>query len=110
MAVKVTKGQICDGTISKHKCHQEYYLCGKFHAFYEKAHDFWVLPLYYDISGGTSERKRIAINGYVLAIKKILLIYKFPLYKNGWYSQRTFHLAENMDAKDVYGKILMLGD
>ena len=37
MAIKVTKGQICNGTISKKLCHGEYYLCGKFHAFiYEK--------------------------------------------------------------------------
>ena len=32
----VTKGQISDGTISKNKCHQEYYLCKKFHAFMKK--------------------------------------------------------------------------
>ena len=31
MAVKVTKGQICNGTISKIRFHKEYYLCGKFH-------------------------------------------------------------------------------
>jgi len=36
MAVKVTKGQICDGTISKNTCYQEYYLCGKFHDFMKK--------------------------------------------------------------------------
>jgi len=36
MAVKVTKSQICDGTISKNKCHQEYYLCIKLYAFMEK--------------------------------------------------------------------------
>jgi len=36
MAVKVAKGQICNGTISKNKCHQEYYLCRKFHAFMKK--------------------------------------------------------------------------
>jgi len=39
MAIKVTKGQICDGTISKNKCHQGYYLCEKFH-YYEKVHNF----------------------------------------------------------------------
>ena len=31
MAVKVTKGQICDGSISKKLCHKEYNLHGKFH-------------------------------------------------------------------------------
>ena len=31
MAVKATKGQICNGTISKIRFHKEYYLCGKFH-------------------------------------------------------------------------------
>ena len=30
MAVKITKGQICDGTLSKN-CHKEYNLYGKFH-------------------------------------------------------------------------------
>ena len=50
MAVKVTKGQICDGTISKNKCHQEYYLHGNFHAFMKKCTILPTLravPLYY---------------------------------------------------------------
>jgi len=43
MTVKVTNGQICIGTISKIYCHQEYYLCEKFHAciilhLYQKVH------------------------------------------------------------------------
>ena len=33
MAIKVAKGQISDGTISKSACHKEYYLSGKFHSF-----------------------------------------------------------------------------
>ena len=37
MAIKVTKGQISDGTVSKNTCHKEYYLCGKFlHSFMKK--------------------------------------------------------------------------
>ena len=36
MAVKVTKGQLSNGTISKITCHEEYYLCGKFHSFMKK--------------------------------------------------------------------------
>ena len=31
MAIKVTKGQICNGSISKKLCHKEYNLYGKFH-------------------------------------------------------------------------------
>ena len=31
MALKVTKGQICDGSISKNICHEEHNLYGKFH-------------------------------------------------------------------------------
>ena len=31
MAVKVTRGKICDGSILKNSYHKEYYLCGKFH-------------------------------------------------------------------------------
>ena len=41
MAIKVT--------LSKNACHQEYYLCGKFHDFTKKVHDlvnFGVAPLY----------------------------------------------------------------
>ena len=30
--INVTNGQVCDGTISKSTYHEEYYLCGKFHA------------------------------------------------------------------------------
>ena len=33
MAIKVTKGQISNGTTSKNTCIEEYYLCGKFHGF-----------------------------------------------------------------------------
>ena len=50
MAVKVTKGQICSGTISKIKCHKEYYLYGKFHTFFTNSTEcliFWTMPLYY---------------------------------------------------------------
>ena len=36
MAIKVTKGQISDATISKNTCHVDYYLCGKFHSFMKK--------------------------------------------------------------------------
>ena len=36
MAIKVTKGQNCDGTIPKNACHVENCLCGKFHAFMKK--------------------------------------------------------------------------
>ena len=42
MAVKVTKGQISDGTISKNTCIEEYYLCGKFHGFMKK---YTILPI-----------------------------------------------------------------
>ena len=31
MALEVTKGQICDGSISKNIYHEEHNLCGKFH-------------------------------------------------------------------------------
>ena len=37
MAIKVNKGKICNGTISKNTCHQEYYFCGKFHGFTKSA-------------------------------------------------------------------------
>ena len=50
MAIKVIKGQICDGTISKNKYHQEYYLHGKFHVFTKKCTILPILgavPLYY---------------------------------------------------------------
>ena len=43
------KGQICDGAISKNTCHEEYYLCGKFHAFMKKCMIWlilWATPLY----------------------------------------------------------------
>ena len=36
MIVKVTKGEIWSGTISKNWFHQEYYLCGKFHTCIKK--------------------------------------------------------------------------
>ena len=36
MAIKVTKGHICDGTTSKNTCHHEYYLCGKFYGLMKK--------------------------------------------------------------------------
>ena len=42
MAVKVTKGQISDGTISKITCIEDYYLCGKFHGFMKKCTIFWL--------------------------------------------------------------------
>ena len=50
MAVKVTKGQICSGTISKIKCHKEYYLCEKLHTFFTNSTGcliFWTIPLYH---------------------------------------------------------------
>ena len=50
MAVKVTKGQISHGTISKNTCIEEYYLCGKFHGFMKKCTILPILgatPLYY---------------------------------------------------------------
>ena len=49
MAIEVTKGQICDVTISKNTCHEEYYLCVKFHAFMKKCMIWLILgatPLY----------------------------------------------------------------
>ena len=36
------KGQPSDGTISKNACHEEYYLCGKFHGFMKKC---TILPI-----------------------------------------------------------------
>ena len=42
MAIKIIKGQICDGTISKNTCHEEYYLCGKFPAFMKK-YTVWLM-------------------------------------------------------------------
>ena len=36
MAVKFTKGQICNGTISKNICHKEYNLHGNFHTCFTK--------------------------------------------------------------------------
>ena len=51
MAIKVTKGQIRDGTIS---CYKEYYSCGKFHSFMKSAQycRFWgAMPLYYNVTG-----------------------------------------------------------
>jgi len=47
MAVKVTKGKIYDGTISKNKCHEEYYLGGNFHAFMKKCTILGAVPLHY---------------------------------------------------------------
>ena len=46
MAVKVTKGQISDGTISENTCIEDYYLCGKFHGFMKKCTIFWLCRLY----------------------------------------------------------------
>ena len=49
MAVKVTKGQICNGTISEIRYHKEYYLCGKFHNCFTKGTKcliFGAMPLY----------------------------------------------------------------
>ena len=40
MAVKFTKGQICNGTISKSICHKEYNLHGKFHTCFTKCTTF----------------------------------------------------------------------
>ena len=42
MAVKVTKGQISDGTISENTYIEDYYLCGKFHGFMKKYTIFWL--------------------------------------------------------------------
>ena len=42
MAVKVTKSQISDGTISENTCIEECYLCGKFHGFMKKCTIFWL--------------------------------------------------------------------
>ena len=36
MALKITKGQICDGSISKNMCDEEHNLCGKFHNCFTK--------------------------------------------------------------------------
>ena len=36
MAIKVTKGQISDGTMLQNTCHEEYYLYGKFHSCMKK--------------------------------------------------------------------------
>ena len=50
MAVKVTKSQLSDGTIPKNECHEEYYLCGKFHVFMKKCTTLPILgamPLYH---------------------------------------------------------------
>ena len=48
MAVKVTKGQICTGTIEKFDvmCHKEYYLFGKFHTCIKSAHKVPFLVLW----------------------------------------------------------------
>ena len=46
MALKVTKGQICDGTISKNWCHQEYYLCRKFHTYIKNSTGWYYATLY----------------------------------------------------------------
>jgi len=43
MAIKVTKGQISDGTISKNTFHMEYYLCGKFQSFMKKGNILSIL-------------------------------------------------------------------
>ena len=59
MAVKVTKGQLSDGTISKNACHEEYYLCGKFRGFTKKC---TILP----ILGAT----RYTMNPYI-KVKKL---------------------------------------
>ena len=43
MALKVTKGQICDGSISKNICREEHNLCGKFQLYHkvDKMLIFW---------------------------------------------------------------------
>ena len=41
MAIKATKGQLSDGTISKNTCVKEYYLSGKFHGFMHNIANFW---------------------------------------------------------------------
>ena len=40
MAVKVTTGQVSNGTISQNACIEEYYLYGKFHGFMKSAQSF----------------------------------------------------------------------
>ena len=45
MAVKVTKGLICSGTISKIKCQTDYYLYEKFHTFSQLAQNCPILAL-----------------------------------------------------------------
>ena len=41
MAIKVLKGQVCDGIIAKNTCHDKSYLCGiKFHDLLKKSHVF----------------------------------------------------------------------
>ena len=46
MAIKVTKGQICDGTTSK-IVSWGVLLMWKVLCFYEKVHDYCVVPLYH---------------------------------------------------------------
>ena len=58
MAVKVTNGQICDGSISKNICDKEHNLCGKFYNCITKCKKcsfFGAMPLY-TISGVVHER------------------------------------------------------
>ena len=51
MAIKVTKGLICSGTISKYKSLKDYYICGKFHTdLYQKVHTTCTMPLYYYVT------------------------------------------------------------
>ena len=47
MAIKFTKSQICDDTISKITCHVEYYLCGEFHGFMKRSTIFVLCQYYY---------------------------------------------------------------
>jgi len=47
MAIKVTTGQISDGTVSQKTCLQKYYLCGKFGGFMKKCTIFLIVLLYY---------------------------------------------------------------
>ena len=42
MAIKVTKGQISNGTISQNTCLEKYYLCEKFDRFMKKYTIFWL--------------------------------------------------------------------
>ena len=63
MAVKVTKGQIRDGTISKNTCHKEYNVCRSFIIVHEMFNFWCYAALLYTLGYDNGGNKNFARTG-----------------------------------------------